>query len=151
MLYGSLDGWVVWARMFFSHSVASYSLWPCELQHARFPCPSLSPRVCSSLCPLNWWRHPTISSSAVPFSSCPQSFLASGSFPMSQLFTSGDPSIRASASVLPMKIQGWFPLGLTGLISLGEDGYMYIYGWVALLCTWNCHSFVNWLYFNIKQ
>ena len=90
------------------------------LQLARVPCPSLSPGVCSNLCLLSWWCHPTISSSVTPFSSCPQSFPASGSFPMSQLFTSGGQSIRAlaSASVLPKNIQDWFLLGWTGLISL---------------------------------
>ena len=83
-------------------------------------CPSISPGVCSNTCPLNWWYHPTISFSFAPFSSCPQSFPASESFPMSQLFTSGGQSTgaSASASVLPMSIQGWFPLGLIGLISL---------------------------------
>ena len=87
---------------------------------ARLPCPSLSPRVCSNSCPLSRWCHPTISSSAVPFSSSHQSFPASGSFPVSWFFTSGGQSIGASASTsaLPMNIQGWFPLGLTGLISL---------------------------------
>ena len=97
----------------------SNSLWPHGLQHARFPCPSLSPRVCSNSCPLSRWCHPTISSSVAPFSSCPQSFPASGSFPVSQFFTSSGQSIGASASaaVLPMNIQGRFPLGLTGLIS----------------------------------
>ena len=89
------------------------------LQHSRLPCPSLSPRVYSSSCPLSRWCHPTISSSAALFSSCPQSFPAPGSFPKNQLFTSGGQSIGASAwaSVLPMIIQGWFPLGLIGLIS----------------------------------
>ena len=87
------------------------------LQHARLPCPSPSPGVCSNSCPLNWWCHPSISSSVGPFSSCLQSFPASGSFPVSQLFIPGGQSIgsSASASVLPMNIQGWFPLGLTGL------------------------------------
>ena len=95
-------------------------LWPHGLQHTRLPCPSLSPRVCSNSCPLSWWCHPTIPSSAVPFSSCPQSFPASGSFPVSQLFASGGQTIQASASapVLAMNIQDWFPLGLTALISL---------------------------------
>ena len=78
------------------------------------PCPSLSPGACSNSCPLSQWGHPTISSTLVPFSSCLQSFLASGSFPMNQLFTLGGQSIRASASVLPMNIQSWFPLRLTG-------------------------------------
>ena len=104
----------------FSCSVRYNTLWPHELQHARVPCPSPTPRACSNSCPLSQWCHPTISSSVIPFSSCPQSFPASGSFQMSQLFTSGGRSIRVSAStsVLPMNIQDWFPLGLTGLISL---------------------------------
>ena len=87
-------------------------------QHARLPCPSPSPRACSDSCPLSLWCHPTILSSVVPFSSCYQSFPASESFPMSQLFASAGQSIEssASASVLPMNIQDWFPLGLTGLI-----------------------------------
>ena len=95
-----------------------------ELQHARLPCPSLYLRVCSNSHPLRWWRHPTISSSVVPFSSCLQSFPASGSFPMSQLFTSGGQSIGASAlaSVLPMNIQDWSPLGWTDCISLQSKG-----------------------------
>ena len=87
-----------------------------------FPCPSPSPGACSNSCPSNEWCHPTISSSVTPFSSCPQSFPASGSFPMSQLFTSSSQSIEVSASVLPMNIQGWFPLGWTGLISLLSKG-----------------------------
>ena len=88
----------------------SDSLQPQGLQHARVPCPPLSPGVCSNLCPLSLWCHPTISSSVVPFSSCLQSFPASGSFPVSQLFASGGPSIGAlaSASVLPMSIRGYF-------------------------------------------
>ena len=87
-----------------------------ELQHARLPCPSLSPGVCSNSCPLSQRCHPTISSSVAPFSSCSQSFTASGSFPMSRLSASGGQSIGslASTSVLPMTIHGWFPLGLTG-------------------------------------
>ena len=96
------------------------SLWPHGLQHTRLPWPSPSPGVCSNSCSLSQWCHPTISSSVIPFSSCPQSFPASGSFPMSQFFASGGQSIRASASAsaLPMNIQGWFPLALIGLISL---------------------------------
>ena len=103
----------------FSHSVVSNSLRPHGLQHTRLPCPSPTPGVYSNSCPLSWWCHPTISSSLVPFSSCLQSFPASGSFPMSQFFTSGGQSfgVSASASVLPMNIQDWFPLRLTGLIS----------------------------------
>jgi len=98
----------------------SNSLQPHELQHARFSCPSLSLGVCPNSCPLSWWCHPTISSSVAPFSSCPQPFPAPGSFPVSQQFTSDGQSTEASASasVLPMNIQGWFPLGLTTLISL---------------------------------
>ena len=102
----------------FSHSVLSDSLQPHELQHTRLPCPSLSPGVFSDSCPLSWWCHPTISTSVSPFFSCPQSFPTSGSFPVSQLFASGGQSIEASASVLPMNIQDWFPLGWTGWISL---------------------------------
>ena len=104
------------------HSVVSDSWRPNGLQHARLPCPSLSPRACSNSCPLSWLCHSIISFSVVPFSSCPQSFPASGCFPMSQLFTSGGQSIGASASVLPMNIQDWFPLGWTGLISLQSKG-----------------------------
>ena len=92
------------------------------LQHTRLPCPSPTPGACSNSCPLSRWCHPAISSSVLPFS--PHSFPASGSFPMSQLFTSSGQSIgvSASASVLPMNIQGWFPLGWTGLISLQFKG-----------------------------
>ena len=94
------------------------------LQHARFPCPSPTPRVYSNSCPLSQWCHPTISSSVVPFSSCSQSFPASGSLQMSQFFTSDGQSIgvSASTSVLPMNIQDWFPLGLIGWISLQSKG-----------------------------
>ena len=101
--------------------LVSNSLWPHGLQHARLPCPSLSPTVCSNSSPLSQWCNPTISSSVTPFF-CPQSFPGSESFPMNQLFTSGGQSIGASASVLPVNIQGWFPLGLTGLISLLSQG-----------------------------
>ena len=100
----------------------SDSLWPHELQHARPLWASPSPGVCPSSCPLNQWCHPTISSSVIPYSSCLQSFPASGSFPMSQFFTSGGQSAGASASVLPMNIQDWFPFGLTGLIYLQSKG-----------------------------
>ena len=107
----------------FSPSVVSDSLWPHGLQHARPPCPSPTPGVYSNSCPSNQWCHPIISSSVVPFSSCLQSFPASRSFPMSQLFTSGGQSIAvsASASVLPMNIQDWFPLGWPGLIFLSKE------------------------------
>ena len=108
----------------FSHSVMFNSLWPHGLQHARLPYPSPAPGACSNSCPSSWWCHPTISSSVIPFSSCLQSFPSSGSFPMSQFFTSGGQSIgvSASASVLPMNIQDWFPLRLPGLISLQSKG-----------------------------
>ena len=108
----------------FSHSVMSNSLRPHGLQHARLPCPSPTPRACSNSCPSSWWCHPTISSSVVPFSSCLQSFPASGSFPLSQFFESGGQSIGASAStsVLPINIQDSFSLELTGLISLQSKG-----------------------------
>ena len=108
----------------FSRSVVSDSLPPHEPQHARPPCPSPTPRVYPNSCPLSQWCHPTISSSVVPFSSCLQSFPASGSFPMSQLFASGGQSIAVSAStsVLPMNTQDWSPLGWTGWISLQSKG-----------------------------
>ena len=110
--------------LLFSHSVVPESLWPPGLHPPGLPCPSRSPGVCWNSHQLNLWCHPTISSPVAPFSSCPQSFPASGSLPMSCLFASGDQSIRASASasVLPMNVQGWFPLGLTGLISLQSKG-----------------------------
>ena len=100
--------------------IMSSSLWPHGLQHDRLPCPSLSPGVCSDSCLLSQWCHPTVPSSVTHFSSCPQSSLASGSFPVSRLFASDGQSIGTSAlaSFLPVNIQGWFPLGLTGLISL---------------------------------
>ena len=100
----------------------SDSLRPHGLQHARLPSPSLAPRASSNSCPSSQWCHPTSSSSVIPFSSFLQSFPASGSFPMSQFFSSGGQSIGASASVLLMNIQDWFPLGLTGLISLQSKG-----------------------------
>ena len=108
----------------FSHSVMSDSLWPRGLQYTRLPCPSPTPGAYSNSCPSSQWWHPTISSSVVSFSSHLQSFPASGSFPKSQFFASGGQSIRisASASVLPMNIQDWFPLEWTGWISLQSKG-----------------------------
>ena len=108
----------------FSCSVVSDSLRPHGLQHTRPPCPSPTPGVYSNSCSLSWWCHPTISSSVVPFTSCLQSFPASGSFQMSQLFASGGQStgVSASASVLPMNIQDWSPLEWTGWISLQSKG-----------------------------
>ena len=112
------------ASVQFSRSVVSDSLQPHESQHARPPCPSPTPGVYSNSCPWSWWHHPTISSSVIPFSSCPQSLPASESFPMSQLFAGGGQSIgaSASASVLPMNTQDWSPLGWTGWISLQSKG-----------------------------
>ena len=108
----------------FSSSVMSDPLQPHGLQHTRLPCPSPSPGVCSNSCPLSQWWHPTILSWVVPFSSCLQSFPASGSFQMSQFFASGGQNIgvSASASVLPMNMQDWSPLECTGWISLLSEG-----------------------------
>ena len=108
----------------FSRSDVSDSLRSHGLQHTRPPCPSSTPGVYSNSCPLSWWCHPTISSSVGPFSFCPQSFPASGSFQMSQFFASGGQStgVLASTSVLPMNIQDWFPLGWTSWISLLSKG-----------------------------
>ena len=133
------------------HSVVSDSLQPHELQPARPHCPSPTPGVYSNTCPLSWWCHPTISSSVAPFSSCLQSFPASGSFPMSLLFASSGQStgVSVSPSVLPMNIQGWFPLGLTGLITLQSKG-KYQFSVLSLLYGltltsvhnyWKNHSF----------
>ena len=115
---------LAWKCFQFSHSVVSDSLRPHELQHSRLPYPSPTPRACSNSCPSSQWRHPNIASFVIPFSSCLQSFPASGSFQMSQYFPSGGQSIGVSASalVLPMNIQDWFPLGLTGWISLQSKG-----------------------------
>ena len=108
----------------FSHSVVSDSLRPHGLQHARLPCPSPTPGACSNSCPPSRWCHPTISSSVFHFSSCLQSFSQHQGLSQRQFFTSGGQSIwvSASASVLPMNIQGWFPLGLTDLISMKSKG-----------------------------
>ena len=118
------DGSIISVGNQFSPSVMSDSLRPHGLQYTRPPCPSLTPRACSNSCPLSQRCHPTISSSVVPFSSCLQSFSASGSFPMSQFFASDGQRIgvSASASVLPMHIQDWSPLGWTGWISLQFKG-----------------------------
>ena len=125
----SLDLTVKWSSVQFSHSVVSDSLWPHGLQHVRLPCPSPTPGVYSNSCPSSWWCHPTIWSSVIPFSSWPQSFLASGSFPMSQFFTSGGQSIGVSAlaSFLPKNIQGWSPLGWTGWSSLQSKGLLRVF------------------------
>ena len=120
----------MWLKLYFyqavqfNRSVVSDSLWPHKLQHSRPPCPSPTPGVHPNPCSSSQWRHPTISSSVIPFSSCPQTFPASGSFPMSQLFASGGQSIgvSASAAVLPKNTQDWFPLGWSGSISLQSKG-----------------------------
>ena len=122
MLFSSLGR--LFSSVPFSHSVVSNSLRPHEPQHTRPPCPSPTPRVHSDSCPLSRWCHLTISSSVIPFSSRPQSFPESGSFQMTQIFTSGGQSIAVSAStsVLPMNTQDWSPLGWTGWISLQPKG-----------------------------
>ena len=117
----------------------SYSSRPHGLQHAKLPCPSLYPRVCSNLCPLSQWCHPNILSSVTLFSFCLQSFPASGSFLTSRLFSLGGQSIGVSASpsILLMNIQGWFPLGLTGFISLQSKGLSRVFSHTTV---WN-HQF----------
>ena len=119
----------IFSSVQFSRSVVSDSLWPHETQHARPPCPSPTPGVHPNSCALSRWCHPAISSSVVPFSSCPQSLPASGSFPMSQLFSWGGQStgVSASASVLPVNIQDWSPLGWTDWISLQSKGLWRIF------------------------
>ena len=138
----------------FSHSVVSDSLRPYESQHTRPPCPSPTPRAHSNSCPLSRWCHPTISSSVVSFSSCLQPFPASGSFPVSQFFASGGQSIGASASILPMNIQDWFPLGLTSLISLESKGLSRVFSnttvqkhqfFSAQLSLWSNSHIHTWL------
>ena len=128
---------------------------PHGLQHARPPCPSPIPGACSNSCPSSWWCHPTILSSVIPFSSCPQSFPASGSFPMNQFFASDGQSIgvSASASVLPMNIQDWFPLGWTGWISLQSKGLSRVFSnttvqkhqFGAQLSLWHNSHIRTWL------
>ena len=138
----------------FSCSVVSDALQLHGLQHARLSCPSSTPGACSNSCPLSRWCHPAISSSVAPFSSCLQSFPASGSFPMSLFFTSGDQSIEASTSVLPMSIQDWFPLGLTDLISLQSKGLSRVFSnttvqkhqfFGAQLSLWSNSHIHTWL------
>ena len=108
--------------LLFTHSVASDSLGSHGWQHTRLPCPSLSPGLCSNSCPLSWWCHPTISSSVVPFSSCPQSFRV---FSNESVLCITWPKFWSFSSVLPMNIQSWFPLGLTGLISCLSKGFCF--------------------------
>ena len=126
---GLISKVILRAYQFSSVTQSCPTLWPHGLQHTKLPCPSLYPRVCSNSGPLSWWCHPTILSSVTPFSSCPQHFAASEVSPMSWLFTSGGQSIATSASVtvLPVNIQGWFPLGLIGLISLMSKGLLRVF------------------------
>ena len=125
-----------------SHLLVSNSLKPNGLQYARPPCLSPTPRVYSNSCPLNEWCHPTISSSVFPFSSCLQSFPGSGSFPVSQFFASGGQSIgvSASTSVLPMNIQGWFPLGWTGWISFLSKGLSRVFNTTVVKFRYNWNA-----------
>ena len=125
---------VQFSSVHFSHSVVSNSLWPHESQHTRPPCPTPTPRVHSDSRPLSQWCHPPISSSVVPFSSCPQSLPASESFPMSQLFSWGGQSIGISAlaSVLPMNTQDWSPLEWTGWISLQSKGLSRVFSYTTV-------------------
>ena len=120
--------WIIYYSSVQSPSHAQL-LPPHGLQHVRLRRPSPAPRVCSNLCPSSRWHHPTISSFVIPFSSCLQSFPASGTFPVSRLFLSGGQRIGASASAtgLPMNSWGWFPLGLTGLISLLSEGLLRVF------------------------
>ena len=140
----------------FSCSVMFDSLRPHGLQHARPPCPSPTPRACSNSSLSSQWCHPTISSSVILFSSCLQSFPASGSFPMSQFFESDGQSIgvSASASVFPMNIKDWFPLGLTGWISLQSKGLSRVFSnttvqkhqfFSAQLSLWSNSHIYTWL------
>ena len=139
-----------------SHSVVSDSLRPHELQQARPPCPSPTLRVHPNPCPLSQWCHPTISSSVVPFSSCPQSFPKSESFPKSQFFTSGGQiiGVSASASVLPMNTQDWSPLGWTGWTSWQSKGLSRVFSnttvqklqfFIAQLSFWSNSHIHTWL------
>ena len=115
---------IIYSFIHFGRSVMSNSLWLHGLQHTRLPCPSPTPRTCSNSCSWSWWCHPTITSSVIPFSSCLQSFPASGYFLMSHFFASGGQStgVSASTSVFPMKSLNWLPLGWTGWISLKSKG-----------------------------
>ena len=169
-------GWSIWACIYkledcrpipfwfvfhssvqFSCSVMSNTLRPHGLQHARLPCPSPTLGDCSNSCPLSRWCHPTISSSVFPFSSCLQSFPASGSFPMSHFFASGGQSTGASASVLPMNTQDWSPLGRTGWISLQSKGlsnttvqkHQFFGAQLSLWSNSHIHDTHTWIYFGV--
>ena len=145
-----------WFRMFSSATQSWPTLRPCGLQHARLPCPSPTPGAYSNSCPLGQWSYPTISSSVVPISSWLQSFPASGSFPMSQLFASGGQSTRVSdsTSVLSKNIQDWFPLGLIGWIALQSKGLSRVLSNIAVqkhhffstqLSLWSNSNIHTWL------
>ena len=137
------------ALLLFSCPGMSNSLWPHGLQHARLPCPSSSPEVCPSSCPLHWWCHPALSSSDALFSSCPQSCPVSWTFPVSQLFASDDQDTGASAfaSVLKMSIQGWFHLRLTGLISFLSKG---LSGVFSSTTVWRYQFFCHSAFFTVQ-
>ena len=150
------QGSVQFSSVQFSHSVMSNSLRPHESQHARLPCPSPMPGAYSNSCPLSWWCHPTISFSVMPLSSYIQSFPASGSFQMSQFFALGGQTIgvSASASVFPMNIQGWYPLGWTGWICLWSKGLSRVFSnttvqkyqfFSAQLSLWSNSHIHTWL------
>ena len=140
--------WLFKRRKAHSKNAALLCLYPTDsdpihgLQHARLPCPSLSPRVCSNVCSLSWRCYQTISSSVIPFFFCLQFFSSSESFPMSPLFASSGQSIGASAPVLPKNIQRWFPFGLTGLISCLVLGYvLWLVGFLKeVVCKWTQES-----------
>ena len=140
----------------FSNEIVSDFLRTHGLKHSRLPCPSPSPRVCANSCLLSLWCHPTISSSVIPFSSSPQSFPAWVSLPVSWLFASDGQSIGVSAlvSILPMNIQGCFPLGLTGLISLLSKGLSRVFSSTTIwkheffgiqLSLWSNSNILTWL------
>ena len=135
-----------WCCAVLSCSVMSDSLRACGEQHTRLPCPSPHPGVCSNSCPLNQWCHPAISSFVIPFFFCPQSFPTSRSFPISRLFASGGQRIGASASVRPMNIQGWSPLGLTGLISLLSKGLSRVFSSITV----RKHQFFSTAFFTVQ-
>ena len=148
--------WMLCQSVQFSHSVIFNYLWPHGLPHTRLPCSLPIPGACSNSCPSSQWCHPTISSSVVPFSYCLQSFPESGSFPVSQFFASGGQSIgvSASASVLPMNIQDWFPLRWTDWISLQSKGLSRVFSnttvqkhqfFGAQLSLWSNSHIHTWL------
>ena len=156
---------ILFVIQFSSVARSCLTFWPHEPQHTRPPCPSPTPGIYLNSCPLSRWYHPTISSSVILFSSCLQSFSASGSFPMSQFFASGSQSIGAAtsaASVLLMNIQGWFPLGWTGWISLQSKGFPKVFSNITVqkyqffstqpslwsnshICTWLLEKPKLWL------